>query len=109
MNKSPITSNQQTVDDLVRSGVPATGKLNIEPIIVSDVQVIRVERAPVDAPVVEGGLDEKVIEFAPKGIDNWGTEITPEQMEDAGFPWNVMEKFLEQSRPHDSKDPKDWA
>ncbi len=109
VNKSPITPNQQAVDDLVRSGIPAHGQLNGQPVTVTDVQVIRVERLPADGEVLPGGIPDKVVEAVPKGIEDWGTHISPRQMDDAGFPFNVMEDIREQLGPRNPNDPKNTA
>lgn len=116
VNNSPLTPNQKKVDDLVNSGVPAYGTLNGEAIKVVETELIRVNAPPDPNPappsgaapgagISEGAIPPKVIESAPKGVDDWGTPITREDMTNSEFPWNVFEKFL----PSDPNDPKNHA
>jgi hypothetical protein len=114
LNQSPYPKAQRDFDARVQSGTPATGKLNGQPIEVVDVEVVRTQvevpngAGGSDTPVVPGGIPDKVIEAAPKGVPEWGTQVSPDDMEDAGFPFNVVERFRETFAPN-KNDPDNWA
>ena len=45
----------------------------------------------------------------PKGVPDWGTPVSPKEMGESGFPFDVMKKIEESMTPADPKNPDDWA
>lgn len=117
VNQSPITPNQRTVDDLVASGVPAQGTLDGQPIEVVDVDVIRVEWPPPEGAVpdtstgrpVGEAIPSKIIESAPKGVPDWGTQVSPDELRVTDGPMGILQDFRDAFVPRDPDNPDTQA
>lgn len=114
VNQSAYTGQQRRFDDLVTSGSPAIGQLNGEPIEVVDVDVIRVQVPPPTPDVVTGampseGLNGKVVEAVPKGVNDWGTYVPPEELRNTDGELGILQDFRDAFTPPDPHDPRNTA
>jgi hypothetical protein len=116
VNASPITENQQIVDNLVNAGTPARGTLNGQPIEVVRTDLIRVTWPPPAGPPIQGstGLPgasgqgtvplpgasaQGTAEVPNATLPGWGTFVSPDQIDDDGGEVDNLLKVIRQFRP----------
>ena len=104
VNASPLTENQEIVDNLVNAGTPARGTLNGQPIEVVRTDLIRVSWPPLFAGVqgsagVSGASAQGTAEVPHGTLPGWGTVVSPDQIKDDGSEVDNLLKVLEQYRP----------
>ena len=105
VNASPLTENQQIVDNLVNAATPARGTLNGQPIEVVRTDLIRVTWPPPAAPPIQGSAGvpgaptQGTVQVPHATLPGWGTFVSPDQIDNDGGEVDNLLKAIQQFRP----------